>query len=181
MHYCLMLFTREFPTKEKIDNMMKRYNLSENHDEYPQFTYDWYEIGGKFSGNIKLRVDFEDEKYRWQYYGEPRNGRLFWSYLLNAMQNKEKPFIYDETRYLCSMGVHDGFLYVDGAWIADTINFDEQNYCYTFMTDDGKAYSREWWNGDKHIPNDDFEERLKTEKDKAREENQFMTIIDYHD
>lgn len=96
------------------------------------------------------------------------------------MQNKEKPFIYNEERYLCSMGANDGFLYVDGAWIADTTNFDEQD-CYTFMTADGEAYSREWWNGDNFIPNPDFEERLKSAKNKAKEENQFVTIIDYHD
>lgn len=78
------------------------------------------------------------------------------------------------------MGANDGFLYVDGAWIADTTNFDEQD-CYTFMTADGEAYSREWWNGDNFIPNPDFEERLKSAKNKAKEENQFVTIIDYHD
>lgn len=185
MHHCLMLFAKEFPTKEKIETMMKKYawenNHSDDHDEYPQFTYDWYEIGGRYNGSIKLKVDFEDEKYRWQYHTrEPRNGRLFWSYLLSAIQKNENPFIYNETRYLCSMGANDGFLYVDGAWITDIINFDKQD-CYTFMTDDGEAYSREWWNGDKRIPNTDFEECLKIVKEKAKEENQFVTIIDYHD
>lgn len=185
MRYCLMLFTKEFPTKEKIDNMMKKYtwgnNHSENHDEYPQFTYDWYQIGGRYNGSIKLKVVLEDEKYRWQYYArEPRNGRLFWSFLLNDMQRNMKTALYDEGKYLCSMGANDGFLYVDGAWIADILNFDEQD-CYTFMTADGEAYSRKWWNGDDFIPNDDFEEKLKFAKDKAKEENQFVTIIDYHD
>lgn len=185
MHYCLMLFTKEFPTKEKIDNMMKKYtwgnNHSENHDEYPQFTYDWYQIGGRYNGNIKLKFVLEDEKYRWQYYArEPRNGRLFWSFLLNDMQQHMKNLLYDEGEYLCSMGANDGFLYVDGAWIVDIINFEEQD-CYTFMTNEGEAYSREWWNGDDFISNDDFEEKLKAAKDKVQEEDQFVTIIDYHD
>lgn len=26
MHYCLMLFTKDFPTEENIDNMMEKYN-----------------------------------------------------------------------------------------------------------------------------------------------------------
>lgn len=68
----------------------------------------------------------------------------------------------------------------DMGYASDIQNYDELD-CYTFVTDDGEAYSREWWNGEKIIPNDDFEERLKTAKDKAREENQFVTIIDYHD
>lgn len=173
MHYCLMLFTKEFPTKEKIDSMMEKYtwdnNHSDDHDEYPQFTYDWYEIGGRYNGSIKLKVDLEDEKYRWKFYArEPRNGRLFWCHLLNDMQEHKKPF-YSEGDCFSSMGANDGFLYVDGAWIADTINL--MNKIVTLL----------WPMTEKHIPNNDFEERLKSAKNKAKEENQFVTITDYHD
>lgn len=187
MHYCLMLFTKEFPTKQKIEDMMKKYHDNAFGNEagavrYPQFTYDWYEIGGRYSGSIKLKFDRENDMYRWKYLeSNPRNGRLFWSYLLNDMEEfSKKSFMYSEEDYYYSMGAIDGFLYVDGAWIADTMNYEEQD-CYTFMTDDGEAYSREWWDGNDLIPNDDFKERLKAAKDKAKEENQFVTIIDYHD
>ncbi|MCM1468386.1 MAG: hypothetical protein NC086_09575 [Alistipes sp.] len=186
MHYCLMLFTKEFPAKQKIEKMMKKYawdnNHSETHDEYPQFTYDWYEIGYRYNGTIKLKFDADSEKYRWKYSEiNSRNGRLFWSYLLNEIEkNLRNHFMCHEEFYFYSMGANDGFLYVDGAWIEDITNFEELN-CYTFMTDDGEAYSRDWWNGDTHINNEDFAERLKSAKDKAKVENQFVTIIDYHD
>lgn len=62
----------------------------------------------------------------------------------------------------------------------DEIKDFENLDCYTFMTADREAYSRKWWNGKDFIPNDDFEEKLKFAKDKAKEENQFVTIIDYH-
>lgn len=149
--------------------------------EYPQFTYDWYQIGGRYNGSIKLKINKETEMYNWGFYNSnPRNGRLFWSYLLNKMEEfSQKSIMYSEENYFSSMGENDGFLYVDGAWIQDIMNFDEQD-CYTFMTDDGQAYSRSWWNGKAWIPNNDFEEQLKSAKDKAKEENQFVTIIDYH-
>lgn len=187
MHYCLMLFTKDCPSEKQIEDMMKKYNsediyADDKEIEYPQFTYDWYQIGGRYNGSLKLKINREDETYRWGFFERnPRNGRLLWSYLLNQMEEfSEKSIMYSEEDYFCSMGANDGFLYVDGARIGDTLNFDEQD-CYTFMTSDGEAYSREWWNGNDFIPNDDFEERLKSAKEKAKEENQFVTIIDYHD
>ena len=66
------------------------------------------------------------------------------------------------------------------AFAEEIKNFENLD-CYTFMTNDGEVYSRKWWNGNDLIPNEDFEERLKTAKNKAKEENQFVTIIDYHD
>lgn len=66
------------------------------------------------------------------------------------------------------------------AFISDVQNFNELD-CYTFMTADKDVYSYKWWNGHNYIQNEDFEERLKSAKDKAKAENQFVTIIDYHD
>lgn len=185
MHYCLMLFTKEFPTKQDIENIMSKYHDDavysddeEKEIDYPQFTYDWYQIGGRYNGSVKLKVDKENEMYRWKFSErKPRNGRLFWSYLLNDMQENKKSF-YNEEDYFCSMGFNDGFLYVDGAKISDVLNFEGLN-CYTFIGFDGEAYSREWWNGDEFIKNDDFDERLKAEKEKSKDG--YVTIIDYHD
>lgn len=186
MHYCLALFTKDLPTKPDIDNLMKKYNSEdvysddEKEIDYPQFTWDWYQIGGRYSGQIKLRVDKEDEKYRWKYIArDKRNGRLFWSYLLSKMQEFSKEsFLYHEEDYFASMGYRDGFLYVDGAKISDITNIDEIG-CFTFMNADGEAYSREWWNGNGFVENSDFEEKFKSEIKKCSD--MFLTIIDYHD
>ena len=179
MHYCLMLFTENFPQKDDIENIMQKYcydNLSEN--DHPQFTYDWCQIGGRYNGDIKLKFDWEDEEYRWKYCERtPRNGRLFWSYLLNKIQSGKNRFFHEED-YFNSMGARDGFLYVDGAKISDILNFDELD-CYTFIGIDGEAYSRKWWDGHGLVSNNDFDERLKSEKEKAKDG--YVTIIDYHD
>ena len=185
MHYCLMLFTKDCPSKNDIDNIMQKYNYDnvysddEKEIEYPQFTYDWYEIGGRYNGDIKLKVDKENEIYKWQYFvRKKRNGRLFWSYLLSEMEEfSKKSFMYNEENYFCSMGFRDGFLYVDGAKISDILNYEDLD-CYTFIGIDGEAYSREWWNGKDFIQNEDFEERLMNEKEKSKD--LFITIIDYH-
>ena len=86
--------------------------------------------------------------------------------------------MYNEEDYFCSMGFNDGFIYVDGAKISDIINYEDLD-CYTFIGIDREAYSRKWWNGNDFIPNEDFEERLKAEKEKSKD--LFVTIIDYHD
>ena len=143
---------------------MKKYNSEDIYSDddkeidYPQFTWDWYQIGGRYSGQIKLRVDKNNEEYRWRHYdGGGRNGRLFWSYLLNNMEEfSKKSFMYSEEDYFASMGYRDGFLYVDGAKISDIMNIDKIG-CFTFMNADGEAYSREWWNGSDFIENNDFE------------------------
>lgn len=185
MHYCLALFTKELPSKSEIDRIMRKYNNEEVYKDeenivYPQFTYDWYEIGGRYSGQIKLRVDENNEEYRWRYYErDGRNGRLFWSYLLNNMEEfSKKSFMYSEEDYFASMGYRDGHILVDGAKISDILNMDEID-CFTFIDGDENAYSREWWNGSDFVKNNDFEERFKAEIEKSKD--MFLTIIDYHD
>lgn len=186
MHYCLMLFTKECPSKDEIEKIMQKYNdeavFSDDKEtvDYPQFTYDWYEIGGRYNGNIKLKVDKESDIYRWQFYERtPRNGRLFWSHLLCDMEEfSKKSLMYNEESYFYSMGFRDGFLYVDGAKVSDILNYEDLD-CYTFIGIDEEAYSRKWWNGKDFIPNEDFDERLKAEKEKSKDF--FVTIIDYHD
>lgn len=185
MHYCLALFTQELPSKSKIDSIMRKYNCEEVYNDeenivYPQFTYDWYEIGGRYAGQIKLKVDEDNEEYKWRYgIREPRNGRLFWSYLLNELENfSNKSFVYREEDYFSTMGYRDGYILVDGAKISDILNMDDIG-CFTFIDSEGNAYSREWWNGSKFIKNDDFEERLKSVIDNSKD--MYLTIIDYHD
>lgn len=109
MHFSTLLITREFPTEEKIEEIMDIYNEANYYDQYseddsippiqkpivpltsywkplvPLINYDWYQIGGRYNGRLKLNVNDENtKKYEWDYYArESRNGRLFHSYLLS--------------------------------------------------------------------------------------------------
>lgn len=188
MHGCLMLFTKELPSKNDIENLMGKYNDSAVYGEdgetvkggMPQFTWDYYEIGGRYNGSIKLKFEHEDPYYRWDYYErEPRNGRLFWAYIISQFEENKPRFFHEESCF-GNMGAVDGAIYVDGARISDILNYDDLN-CYTFMTEDGEAYARSWYDGNRIADNNDFEEKLKAAKQAAKENDQFVTIIDYHD
>lgn len=64
MHYCLLLITREMPSENKISEILKPYN-EENLEcdetgeiiTFPIFTYDWWEIGGRYANKLKLKID----------------------------------------------------------------------------------------------------------------------------
>lgn len=64
MHYCLLLITREMPSENRISEILKPYD-EENLEcdetgeiiSFPIFTYDWWEIGGRYSGKLKLKID----------------------------------------------------------------------------------------------------------------------------
>ena len=64
MHCCLLLITREMPSENRISEILKPYN-EENleYDEtgeiisFPIFTYDWWEIGGRYANKLKLKID----------------------------------------------------------------------------------------------------------------------------
>lgn len=178
MHYCLMLFTKDCPTKDCIEKLMSPYDCENNQDgnPIPQFTWDWYEIGGIYNGQIKLKVDKDSEKYNWKHIDiKGRNGTLFWSHLLSNIKRFD-PF-FSEEHYYKSLGFRDNFLYVDGAFVEDILNFNELN-CFAFMTEDGQVYSRGWRNGRTIVNNDDFKEKLEIQKEKSKD--LFITIIDCH-
>lgn len=188
MHYCVFLITKELPSESEIAEIMKPYDESnaeydeeteERIGDYPVFEWDWYQIGGRYNGSLKLKADLEDEYYRWQYYERtPRNGRLFWSYLLKDMEKyAEKPF-YSEEKYFSSMGIEDGFLYVDGARVDDLLNFDEVG-CYICIDVDGNAIARESWNGSTFVTDEKFDEKLAEIKKNSK--GCFVTVLDIHD
>ncbi len=64
MHCCLLLITREMPSENRISEILKLYD-EENLEcdetgeiiSFPIFTYDWWEIGGRYSGKLKLKID----------------------------------------------------------------------------------------------------------------------------
>ena len=191
MHYCLLLITKEFPTNMDIAAIMAPYD-EENikYDEndkritpYRVFDWDWYEIGGGYSGMLKLKIDPENEEYNWQYYArEGRNGRLFHSRLLSEVQSfakdSRKGWMFREEDYFREMGKLDGFLRVDGAKIADLLNFDEAG-CFVCIDKDGNAIARESWNGHDFIKDEEFDEKLKIIKESSKD--CYATIIDIHD
>ena len=96
MHYCLLLVTKEIPSESRISKILQPYdeeNLECNKNNevisFPIFTYDWWEIGGRYSGKLKLKIDNNDEKYDWEYISD-RNKKLFHSKLLTDLQKSKK-------------------------------------------------------------------------------------------
>lgn len=70
MHYCIHLLTKQLPTEKEIEKIMEPYSWDSIDDEdtdddkkkieYPVFTWDWYQIGGKYSA--RLLVDGARQK-----------------------------------------------------------------------------------------------------------------------
>lgn len=197
MHYCIHLITKELPSEEQIEEILKPFNdetvygkSPANDDdwdeyiktiEYPAFMYDYFVIGGRYGGALKLKIQFEeDDEYMWKYLsrpGEEREGRLFLSSLLHLIREKFERYIGSEDRWIGYLGDLT-FVYVDGAKLKDIINKDELE-CYGFVDVDGTAYVRTHWNGKEHIDNPDFDNQYK----KALEERSdcFLTVLDIHD
>lgn len=187
MHYCTLLFTEKLPTEKEIEGIMSPYyegNAEYDEDgyrigEYPQFEWDWYQIGGRYSGNLKLLINENDEYYNWKHYArEDRNKRLFYSYLLTQMKGfAGNTFRYREEDYFPSMGFRDGFLYVDGARVDDILNIEEQN-CYICISADGTVIARERWDGKSFVQDDEFDKKLYEIVQQSK--GKFVTVLDIH-
>ena len=193
MHYCVLLFTNELPSEEKIAEIMHPYyEGNAEYDEetekrlnpYPVLEWDWYQIGGRYKGSLKLSVERDKEYYNFGYYSrEDRNKRLFYSSLLSDMKEfaemgNAPSWKYSEEDYFNSMGYRDGYLYVDGARVDDIINFEDQN-CYICIDVDGNAIARETWNGKEFIKDEQFDEKLAEIKKNSK--GMFLTVLDIHD
>ena len=185
MHYCMLLFTKELPSEKEIAEIMQPYcEANLDYDDYPIFKWDWYQIGGRYSGCLKLSVEKDEEYYSFRYYSkEGRNKRLFYSSLLSDMKEfAEKGNVpswgYREEDYFNSMGYHDGFLYVDGARVDDLLNFEEQN-CFICIDADRNVIARETWNGDTFVKDEQFDKKL--EEIKRNSKGMFVTVLDIHD
>lgn len=64
MHYCLLLITKEIPSESRISKILQPYdeeNLECNEKNevvsFPVFTYDLWEIGGRYTRKLKLKID----------------------------------------------------------------------------------------------------------------------------
>jgi hypothetical protein len=192
MHYCVHLLTKELPSENKIAAIMKPYNSeliygSDEEDkqiDYPVFTWDYYQIGGRYKAELKLKVDEEGsanrEYYNWGYYDrQDRNGRLFLSSLLSTLKENITPkWMYHEEDWFMNMGFGDGYILVDGAKQSDVLNINKLG-CYICILPDGSAIARDSWNGKDIIKDEKFDEKYK----QAIIDNMdgFITVLDIHD
>lgn len=192
MHYCVHLLTKELPSENKIAAIMKPYNSeliygSDEEDkqiDYPVFTWDYYQIGGRYKAELKLKVDEEGsanrEYYNWGYYDrQDRNGRLFLSSLLSTLKENITPkWMYHEEDWFMNMGFGDGYILVDGAKQSDVLNINKLG-CYICILPDGSAIARDSWNGKDIIKDENFDEKYK----QAIVDNMdgFITVLDIHD
>ena len=192
MHYCIAVVTDRFPTDDILSRKMApfdedAYYRRVDEDEmmrdipHPQFLWDWYSVGGRYCGKIKLKVNSEEEnEYEWGFYAKkPRAGRLFRSMMLENRHGPKSAWFREEEWYPY-IGYRDGYLRVDGAKIRDILEFDETiTNCWGFVGKEGEAYSRDYWNGDKWLTDDQFEEKVKESVKDS--EDCYLTFIDIHD
>ena len=190
MHYCTYIFTEKIPTNEDIDRVMAPFyegdfyrKLDEGSDsERPAFLWDWCVLGGRYCGNIKLRIDEDNEEYKWHIYMPGgREGKIFRSSIFKTLSSGEKIF-FSEEDYYPYMGYHDGYLYVDGAYAKDIMNIDDLQ-CYQFIDENGMGFARESWNdaAEKFEKDELFDVEFKATIERAKENNLFITVIDCHD
>ena len=182
MHYCCLIITKEFPTNDLLNEILKPYYEEdfynqENYENlpYPVITWDYWQLGGRYDGQIKLIANPNDNKYRWKYYEYiPRAGRLFRSALLEYRIKEGNC----EEDYFNTMGYRDGYIYVDGAKIKDIQNLDKIG-CFSFIDKNGTPYTRSYYNHGTFIDNPEFEKQLK----KAFNDSQdcYVSCIDLHD
>ena len=181
MHYCLHLFTTQFPTDEVIKEALAPYNSELLSDGQPQpiFTYDWWQVGGRYGGQIHLSVIGTEDKYKWDYVRR-RAGRLFRSQFLEKLPTYGPGYYLTEENAFNYMGFDDGFIYVDGAWLPDVTNLtDIANGCFYILAD-GEAMARSVWDGEHWVPNPDFDEDAR-ELTLSMARNHYLTVIDLHD
>lgn len=187
MHYCCVIFSKEFPSDAVISKMLSPFCEDDETRpcEYPAFLWDWYGLGGRYNGLLKLSTKKNSDKYEWDYYiYRPRAGRLFRSYLLEELiANEIKHGFYSfagiEETVFPSLGFRDGFLYVDGAKISDIINVDDLINCYCFIDIDGNGYAREHWDGEHLTKNENFDELIKSAINNSQD--YYVCIVDLHD
>ncbi len=172
--------TESKETEKEIDEIMKPYKDDNVEDlSSSVFTWDYWVIGGRYGGRIKLKVDMEDEEYGWKFYSsEPREGRLFHSLLLAEIRKRFPRYRSEEEDWFVYLGVRDNYLCVDGAKIKDIINLEELG-CYVCIDTDGKAIARESWNGENFIEDKDFDKKY--EEILSKSKDYFLTTLDIHD
>ena len=190
MHSCICVITDEFPSLKILEKKMEpyfKYREGDIDESVPPFKWDGWEIGGRYCGRIKLKIDHEDEMYNWGHYVKtPRAGRLYRSLLLeNCIEaGKMLPIGNDlwhcsEERYYSYFGYYDGYLRVDGCRIEDVIDFEKTaTSTLGFIGKNGEAYIRKFWNGEKWVDDETYEEKVKEAINNV--EDCYITYVDIH-
>ena len=184
MHYCCLVFTDEFPSDQVITEKLAPFNdevyYSANDGRpRPMILYDWWQVGGRYSGQIKLTINEDDDFYQWSYIlSKPRAGRIFRSKLLEDFSKKEVSFRFYEDELYLSMGYRDGYILVDGAKIRDIGNVDGIG-CYCFVDEKNEAHAREYFYGNEfnNVPTFDVELKKAFERNK----DGYLCVVDIHD
>lgn len=187
MHFCCVLITEEFPTDEVITKKLSPYDeeayYEQDEEERPwvPLLWDWWQVGGRYSGLLKLSTRDNQDRYDWGYYARvPRNGRLFRSYALDRMKTMADLFF--EEDYYPSMGYRDGFLYVDGG-LVDDLKWNEEfeTFGYYLIDKNENVYSVEVVDLDsgKIVKNENYAEEFR--KVISESSGCYMCIVDLHD
>lgn len=191
MHYPIYVFTKEFPTDEVIEKVLAPYNDDADPDLYtypgvrPDIRWDWFGIGGRYGGFLKIRCDKDyDEFYQWMsLIGERRAGRLFRS---NLLENYSTAFGkrvtgYDEVYAFLYCGYRDGYIFADGAKISDLVNFDELTHMgYGYIDPaNNEDSSREYFINGEFVKNERYDEQLAVAME--RNKDGYLTVVDIHD
>lgn len=194
MHFSIVVITKEFPTDDVLSKVLDPFDeetFYEKHEgenikeeDYPIFLMDYWQVGGRYGGNIKLKIDYEDQEYRWQFYAKEnqyRAGRLFRSKMCEGLDREKVYFEATEDVLRAYMGSADGYIRVDGCKVKDVIDFEKTviDDSYSFIGKDGEAYARTSWNGNDFIKDEQYEEKVR----EAIKDVQdcYVTIVDCHD
>lgn len=188
MHYKAHLITREFPTNDVIDKIMQSFSWEEYHNRkkenenepYPVFTWDWYQVGGRYNSFFELDMEKTEDKYQWNYIKD-RVNVVFRSFLFDKMYDlcdDRKKWLISEYNFYPCLGSNNGILRVDGGLISDMKDFDITS-CFIIIDVDGYAYARTSWNGNEHIENKDFDNIAKDILEFSKD--YYIVTVDIHD
>lgn len=195
MHYCVYLFTKDLPNDDEINRIMYPYDeYNPDCEKYksdknftPDIWFDYLAIGGRYSGELKLKCSENSEVYEWyRLPSKPRAGRLFRCKLLEATLSRSKEnsdFLWNsiEANFFKYSGLRDGYVHVDGCKISDLYNLEEVINSGGFVDDVfEKQSARELWDRSIGflIDNREYENEMKAAFE--RNKDNYLTILDLH-
>lgn len=170
MHYKGYVITKAIPTQEKLSKILEPCYEGDNGENDNVFNFDWYQIGGRFGGTIKINFN-PNEYIEGCCLFKERNHKYFISNLIDEIKEKN-PFC-DELDVLKYMGIWDKVLYVDGGYCHDIIDFDITN-CSVIIDDEQNIFVRYYNDGTK---NKNFDKEING----LDLNDKFITVIDFHD
>ena len=190
MHYKAFLITKEFPTDDIIEEIMQPFNGEDyferkeknliTNEPYPVFTWDCYEVGGRYNSFFELDMKKTEDKYEWKYVKD-RVNTVFRSYLfdrLNYLCDEKKKWLISEYQFYPCLGCGEDVLRVDGGLIADMKDFDITR-CYIIIDADGNAYARSRWNGDEWVEDENFDDKTRDILEVSKDH--YIVTVDIHD